>query len=147
MNKWFEKTKRSYLLDFQMPDSTDPILNGKDTLLKIEPEQTVEQMKKAGVTALYTHARDYAGNCYYNTKIGHKHTGRRERDMLAEFSNICRREGMAILFYVYMGQAHEPCGTTGPEKNFAIIGPDGKRATGMGICMKGPTKEYLKAFL
>ena len=147
MNKWFEITKRGYLLDFQMPDSTDPVLEGKDTLLKIDPEQIVAQLKKAEVTALYTHARDYAGNCYYNTKIGHKHTGIGTRDLLAEFSRICRREGMRILFYVYMGQAHDPRGTTGAEKDFAIVGPDGKRIAGMGMCMNGPGKEYLKAIL
>ncbi len=150
MSRWFESKKRGYLLDFQVPDSTDPVLDGKpDTLLEIDPERIVGQLKDAGVTALYTHARDYPGCCYYDTKVGHKHTGIGDRDLLAEFSEICRREDMTILFYVYIGHPHDPLGSQPPYGDFATVDENGnrRRNTTGATCMNGPGREHFRALL
>ena len=102
MGKWFDTSKRGYLLDFQIPDSFDQVPLGQlPTLRNIDPARIVGQLKDAGVTALYTHARDGCG-CYYDTKVGHKHTGIGDRDLLVEFSRACRKADIAILYYVYL---------------------------------------------
>lgn len=148
MPKWFETSRRGYLLDFQMPDSFDQVPLGQlPTLRDIDPERIVSQLRDAGVTALYTHARDYAGNCLYDTKVGHKHTGIGERDLLREFSAACRRAGMNILFYVYAAHSHEPRGECYAERGFAAVDAEGRRATDKRMCMNTPGREYIKALL
>lgn len=148
MKNWLEKSRRGYLLDFQVPDSSDQVQLGQPpTLRDIDPEHIVHLLKDAGVTALYTHARDYPGNCYYDTKVGHKHTGIGERDLLKEFSKACRKADMTILYYVYLCQAHEPRGSCHGEKDFRRVGPDGVPTPDRFICMNSPGREYIKALL
>ncbi len=148
MAKWFETSKRGFLLDFQIPDSFDQVPLGQlPTLRNIDPERIVAQLKDAGVTALYTHARDYAGNCYHDTRIGRKHTGIGQRDLLREFSVACRKAGMAILYYVYMGQSHEPRGASYTERDFGAVDAAGARATDKRMCMNTGGREYLLALL
>lgn len=147
-NKWFDKSRRGYLLDFQIPDSFDQVPLGQLPVLSdIDPERIVYLLKDAGVTALYTHARDYPGNCYYDTKVGHKHTGIGDRDLLREFSQACRKADMTILYYVYLAQAHEPRGSYHAEKDFRRVDPDGKPTPDRFICMNSPGREYIKALL
>lgn len=148
MSKWFETSRRGYLLDFQMPDSFDQVPLGQlPTLRHLDPRKIVTQLKDAGVTALYVHARDYAGNCYYDTKVGHKHSALGDRDMLREFSVACRKAKMNILYYVYMAQSHEPRGGCFAEQDFAAVDADGRRATDKLMCMNASGRDYIEALL
>jgi hypothetical protein len=148
MARWFETSRRGYLLDFQMPDSADQVPLGQlPTLRDLDPRRIVAQLKDAGATALYVHARDYAGNCYYDTKVGHKHSALGDHDMLREFSAACRRARMNILYYVYMAQAHEPRGECHAERDFAAVDADGRRATDKLMCMNSPGRDYIEALL
>jgi hypothetical protein len=86
-----------------MPDSADQMPPGQPPNLRnIDPERIVRQLAAAGVEALYVHAKDNQGNCYYDTQVGHKHSGIGERDLLREFAAASRLHGLAILFYVQL---------------------------------------------
>ena len=101
LSKWFERHKRVYLLDFQMPDSADQMPIGQARNLRaVDPADMVRRLHRAGVQALYVHAKDNQGNCYYDTAYGHKHSAIGDRDLMREFSVACRAVGMTVLYYV-----------------------------------------------
>jgi len=145
--------KRAYLLDFQMPDSKDQMPIGQARNLRnIDPERIVAQLHEAGVQALYTHAKDNQGNCYYNTEYGHKHTGIGDRDLMAEFSAACRDRGMAILYYVQLSRerrgsledAYAARDANGErvvlESNFPLQPSKDERPV---MCLNGPGRDYM----
>jgi hypothetical protein len=105
------------------------------------------------VQALYVHAKDNQGNCYYDTRYGWKHTGIGDRDLMREFSVACRGVGMTILYYVQ--QSRERRGNA--VRDYAARWADGRpvvnahdillmpsRDEGPVICHSGPAREYIK---
>ena len=154
---WFHTTKRAYLLDFQMPDSADQMPIGQPRNLRdIDPQEIVRQLNAHGVEALYTHAKDNQGNCYYDTAVGHKHTGIGDLDLMAEFSKACRAAGMKILFYVQLTRERR----AHAEELYAARRADGtpfaltdqtpqlpSREVRPVACLNGPHREYILAIV
>ncbi len=154
MSKWFERYKRAYLLDFQMPDSADQMPIGQARNLRaVDPADIVRRLHRAGVQALYVHAKDNQGNCYYDTAYGHKHSAIGDRDLMREFSSACRAVGMTVLYYVQT--ARERRGA--PVASYAARNADGSPVIrtspaqmlpageeGPVICLIGPAREYIK---
>ncbi len=154
MTAWYHNIHRAYLLDFQMPDSADQMPLGQPPNLRhVDPQRIVNQLHQAGVQALYTHAKDNQGNCYYNTQFGHKHSGIGDRDLMAEFSLACRAVGMTLLFYVQMSRERR----ANREPMYAARREDGSPLVMVSdkplqpsleerpvICLNGPGREYIK---
>jgi len=152
---WFHTTRRTYLLDFQMPDPVDQMPIGQPRNLRdINPQEIVRQLKAHGVEALYTHAKDNQGNCYYDTAVGHKHTGIGDLDLMAEFSRACRAAEMKILFYVQLTRERR----ANAEELYAARRTDGSpvnltdqtpqlpsREERPVACLNGPHREYILA--
>ena len=152
--KWFEERKRVYLLDFQMPDSADQMPIGQPANLRaVDPADIVRRLHRAGVQALYVHAKDNQGNCYYDTRYGHKHSGIGERDLMREFSAACREVDMTPLYYVQTSRERRG----GLVASYAARNADGSavmrtsapplvpaRDEGPVICLLGPAREYIK---
>lgn len=152
--KWFEECKRVYLLDFQMPDSADQMPIGQPVNLRaVNPAAIVRRLHRAGAQALYVHAKDNQGNCYYDTQYGHKHRGVGDRDLMREFSAACREAGMTVLYYVQTARerrgglaasyaARHADGSPVVRANAAPLTP--ARDEAPVICLIGPGREYLK---
>ncbi|CAA9234165.1 MAG: GH151 [uncultured Chloroflexi bacterium] len=150
---WFLTTKRTYLLDFQMPDSADQMPIGQPRNLRdIDVERIVRQLHEHGVEALYTHAKDNQGNCYYDTAVGHKHSGIGDRDLMREFSTHCRAVGMKILYYVQLTRERR----ANAEELYAARRQDGSpvmlrdltpqlpsREEKPVACLNGPHRQYI----
>ncbi len=152
MAKWFETKKRAFLLDFQMPDSADQMPIGQERNLRaIDVEDIVRRLHEAGVQALYTHAKDNQGNCYFNTRFGHKSTCIGERDLMREFSVACRKAGMTLLFYVQLTRERRGNET----RDYAARDAQGNPVVNMNraemlpakdeypaMCLIGPGRDY-----
>jgi hypothetical protein len=152
MSKWFETRKRAYLLDFQMPDSSDQMPIGQPRNLRdIDVADIVRKLHDHGVQALYTHAKDNQGNCYYDTAYGHKHTGIGDHDLMREFSEECRKVGMTILYYLQMTRERRGMET----RDYAARDAQGKRINRLNpsqmlpakdefpaMCLNGPGRDY-----
>lgn len=153
--KWYQKTKRAYLLDFQMPDDLDQMPIGQPRNLRnIDIPRIVRELKEARVQAIYMHAKDNQGNCYYDTEYGVKHSGIGERDLLKEISSECRKHGMNILFYVQLsrerrGARYWPAMRyDGSPLVFRTEGPlDPDDDAHPVMCHNGGGREYLKNIL
>jgi hypothetical protein len=154
---WFRTVKRTYLLDFQMPDSADQMPLGQPRNLRdIDPERIVHQLHEHGVQAVYVHAKDNQGNCYYDTQLGHKHTGIGDRDLMREFSAACRSVGMKSLYYVQLSRERR----ANEDRLYAARNFDGSPVIGADptpqmpsleerpvACLNGPFREYQLAII
>ncbi len=110
----------------------------------------------AGSNVLLVHAKCNQGNCYYNTKVGHKHSDLADRDLMREFSTHCRKQGVGVLYYVQLSR--ERRSFTYPERR--AVGADGKpvlltssnpllasREERPVVCMNGPHRQFIKDVL
>ncbi len=153
--KWYHNRKRAFLLDFQMPDSSDQMPIGQPVNLRhIDPEAIVATLKDSGVEALYVHAKDNQGNCYFNTGVGHKHTGIGDKDLMKEFSAACRKADMSILYYVQLtrerrGHAEASYAARHADGSPVVIYPSQGKPFNPTIeqapvmCLNGPGREYM----
>ena len=97
---WFRRSPRVFLLDFQFPDPIDQGVPGMPHFMKnLDSKKITDQMVQIHASTLIVHAMCHEGNMYYNSKIGHKHSDLGDRDLLAEFSELCRAKGLNLLFY------------------------------------------------
>jgi len=155
--RWFHTTKRVYLLDFQMPDSSDQATIGQPVNLRnINVPAIVAQLHDAGVKTLIVHAKDNQGNCYYNTGVGHKHTGIGEQDLMAAFSRECRARDMRIMYYVQLSRerrsfAHEAHRARHADGSPVMLDDDTpllpSREERPVVCLNGPHREYILAIV
>ena len=154
---WFRKDARVFLLDFQAPDPLDQGAPGMPHFFaKLDPAQIVEQAMAAGTNILLVHAKCNQGNAYYNTKVGHKHSDLGDRDLMAEFSRICRKRGIGILYYVQLSRDRRSF--THPERRAidasgrpVLLSKDNPllaaREEKPVVCMNGPHRQYIKDIL
>ena len=154
---WYRNQARVFLLDFQMPDPLDQGVPGMPRFFeKLDPARIVEQLAAANTNVLLVHAKCNQGNAYYNSKIVHKHSGLGDRDLMADFSRLCRKRGMTLLFYVQLSR--ERRSFLVPERR--AVGADGKpvlmtndnpllasREERPVVCMNGPHRQYIKDIL
>lgn len=151
--KWYKRHKRAYLLDFQMPDSKDQeILGQKPNLQKIDVKKIVDKLNEAQVKAVYVHAKDNQGNCYYNTEYGHKHSEIGDRDLMTEFVEELHARDMEALFYVSLScerrsSLHELHQAKDAEGNPVIITREKAMLPSSEnrevVCLNGPHREYI----
>ncbi|MFB3826491.1 MAG: family 10 glycosylhydrolase [Bryobacteraceae bacterium] len=154
---WYKNQPRVFLLDFQMPDPLDQGVPGMPRFFeKLDPERIVAQVAAANSNVLLVHAKCNQGNAYYNSKIVHKHSGLGSRDLMADFSRLCRRRGLSLLFYVQLSR--ERRSFLAPERR--AVGADGRpvlltndnpllasREERPVVCMNGPHRQYIKDIL
>jgi len=155
---WFRKSPRVFLLDFQMPDPLDQGVPGMPKVLQnLDTEKIVDQLRAANVNTLLTHAFCNQGNAYFNTKVGHKHSAIGDRDLMAEFSQLCRARGMTLLFYVQMSRQRRPH-TSHPEyqardaQNRPVVRVDDRPLLPSPqlwhvVCLNGPYRDFIKEIL
>ena len=154
---WFRRQARVFLLDFQVPDPVDQGAPGMPHFFqKLDPASIVEQVAASGTNVLLVHAKCNQGNCYYNTKVGHKHSDLGDRDLMAEVSALCRKRGLTVLYYVQLSR--ERRSFERPERR--AIDSQGRpvmkasdnpllaaREEAPVVCMNGPHRQYIKDIL
>ncbi len=154
---WYRNQARVFLLDFQMPDPLDQGVPGMPRFFeKLDPAHIVEQVAAANTNVLLVHAKCNQGNAYYNSKIVHKHSNLGDRDLMADFSRLCRKRGLTLLFYVQLSR--ERRSFLVPERR--AVGADGEPVLMRNenpllaskeerpvVCMNGPHRQYIKDIL
>jgi type 1 glutamine amidotransferase len=155
---WFRKGARTFLLDFQFPDPVDQAVPGMPHLFtKVDPAALVDQVAASGANVFILHAKDNQGNCYFQTKAGHQHSDLHGRDLVREVSELCRKKGLGIVYYVQLGrdrrsfeehadrQAIDEEGN--PIKKVAGGALLPSRETSQVVCMNGPHRTFIKQIL
>ncbi len=103
--EWYSHNLRRLFFDMHLPDWTQPGQSGgdqnalRDIATRFEPEQLVKAFVKARINVAVVFAKCQYGNFYYNTKIGHKHTGLGDLDFLGEMIHHAHRNNIRVIGY------------------------------------------------
>jgi len=89
--QYFDR-KRKVHLDMHLPEDAPHMFECFDA------ERYVATLVDARVNSVCIFAHGHHGNCYYDTKIGHKHS-RLDFDYLREVATECRRQDVAVMAY------------------------------------------------
>lgn len=92
----FARRFRGYLLDCHSPDP--PVV----TLERLDPKSYIETYKAANIDSIIVYAKGHWGECYYDTKVGHKHPGPKG-DLLAQMVEIGHQSDMEVAAYYSLG--------------------------------------------
>jgi len=84
--------KRKVHLDMHLPEDAPGMFENFDA------ERYVATLVEANVNSVTIFAHGHHGNCYYDTKIGHKHS-RLDFDYVREVATECRRQDVAVMAY------------------------------------------------
>jgi hypothetical protein len=104
--KWYEQLTPGIHLDYHFPE-WDPEL-----LSKADGTTMMRQMADTGTQMVVVFAKCHYGNCYYNTRVGHKHHNLGDRDLLKEWVAEAKRRKLVVLVYysvnrdVWAGEQH-----------------------------------------
>jgi len=72
------------------------------TLNRLDPKEYIETYKAAHIDSIIVFAKGHWGECYYDTKVGHKHPGLKG-DMLAEMVELGHQNDMEVAAYYSLG--------------------------------------------
>ena len=99
----FMARMRRFLLDMHIPDWDELFLSEYD------PKYITDLFEKAGIESVMLYCQSHLGLCYWPTKVGTVHGAARNRDLLGEMIELCRRKGMELYGYysvIYNNQAY-----------------------------------------
>lgn len=116
MSDRYKNTFRGYLIDHHSPDP--PVV----TLDKLDVAEYERFFVEAGINNLMLYCKDHWGVTYYNTKVGKKHPGLKNRDWVAELRPVLNKLGIEFnAYYCLEYETHAPLAH--PE--WSILKPDG----------------------
>jgi len=93
MKNWWSSTYRRIYVSHHLDDS-DPRY-----LALYDLEHMEKQILSSNTQVALIGARCHVGNCYYNTRIGHKHEGLGSIDLLAEMTTRLHRHNLKVPVY------------------------------------------------
>ncbi|MCF7853183.1 MAG: alpha-L-fucosidase [Candidatus Pacebacteria bacterium] len=135
--EWFRTHIRQVHMDFHMPEF--PI----EAIRNFNAEEFVGHLLHGKVNMIALFAKCHFGNSFYNTKVGHKHSGL-ENDFLREAAEECRKHGIKTIAYYSLCcdlRAYQTCphwaATDAQGKPLPVTGPWGR------VCINTPYREEL----
>ena len=99
------KRIRRLFFDMHLPDWTVPGQSGsslnelRDVASRFDPERIVSLLDSAHVNCVVFFAKCQYGNFYYNTSLGHKHTGLGDLDLLGRIVDLAHQRDIAVMAY------------------------------------------------
>ena len=128
-------------IDFHYPE------RARELLTSVRPEEFPRLVKQANADWIMVYGKDHWGNCYHNTRVGHKHP-LVQGDLLGEWLAAARREGLttsvffSIMWDEWVIKQH-------PE--WLALDAEGKRKRWYGswtfICLNSPYRDYVFAHI
>lgn len=102
---WYSTHLRRLFFDMHLPDWTQEGQSGgdqhelRDIATRFDPEKLIGEFVRARINVAVIFAKCQYGNFYYNTRIGHKHTGLGDLDFLGEMLTHAKRAGIRVIAY------------------------------------------------
>lgn len=92
---WFADHIRQVHMDFHMPEFP------RSAIKNFNAKDFVDNLERGKVNLVAIFSKGHFGNSFYNTQVGHKHSGL-EQDFLMETATECRKRGIRTLAYYSM---------------------------------------------
>ncbi len=102
---WYAENRRRLFFDMHLPDWTRPGQSGgqvsdlQGVATAFDPQAIVAQFARAKINVIVAYAKCQYGNFYYNTALGHKHSGLGQLDLLGELIREAHQHGMRVVGY------------------------------------------------
>lgn len=145
---WYRHALCKVHLDMHCPEWDDRILD------KVDPQAIVNEAARIGADGLYFFAKDHYGNCYYNTRIGHKHRCIGSRDLVAEAVQAAQRVGMRLVLYysvvwdMHAAREHpEWCQRTVENRTLPDMDDPNRMWKWLTLCHNTPYRDHMIAML
>ena len=132
---WFRDHYRQVHMDFHMPEFPG------DAIKNFNAKKFVDELEYGKVNMVALFAKCHFGNSFYDTQIGHKHSGLLQ-DFLMETSTECRKRGIRTLAY-YSLCVDKRAYDENPDWRY--VDDEGKTHSGTfgSVCMNTPYKDEL----
>ena len=102
---WYSRNLRRLFFDMHLPDWTQPGQSGGDqhdlrgVATRFDPDHLIHEFVRARINVAVIFAKCQYGNFYYNTRIGHKHIGLGDLDLLGEMIERAHRHDIRVIGY------------------------------------------------
>ena len=93
MKRWYEQNYRRNLIDMHVEEWDARFLS------RLDPDQYLEALQRAGVQTAMLYANSHVGVCYWPTEHGRQHAGLQGRDFLGQMLERCRAAGISAVVY------------------------------------------------
>lgn len=102
---WYKNCYRRNLVDMHIEDWSDEFLS------EFNPEEYVENLKRAKVQSAMLYFQSHVGLCYFPTKVGKMHNAFvGKEDMMKRVVDLCHEAGIAVVGYysvIYNNYEHD----------------------------------------
>ncbi len=102
---WGSRNLRRIFFDMHLPDWTEPGQSGgcmddlQGMATRFDPQAIVDEFVRARINVAVIFAKCQYGNFYYNTRLGHKHRGLGDLDLLGSILDLAHQRDIRILGY------------------------------------------------
>ena len=102
---WCSRNLRRIFFDMHLPDLTEPGQSGgcmddlQGMATRFDPQAIVDEFVRARINVAVIFAKCQYGNFYYNTRLGHKHRGLGDLDLLGSILDLAHQRDIRILGY------------------------------------------------
>lgn len=140
---WLNTSNRRIFFDMHLPDWPETnIANNFD------PEHIAESFKKNHVDSVIAYAKCQFGNFYYDTQIGHKHSGLGKTDFFGGMIEACHQRDISVIAY-YSVSWDEYVAERHPE--WIVRKSDGTQDTDeyrwKTLCINSPYRDIVKSHI
>lgn len=102
---WYSHNLRRIFFDMHLPDWTEPDQSGgrihdpQGIATRFEPQAIVDEFVRARINVAVIFAKCQYGNFYYNTRLGHKHRGLGDLDLLGSILELAHQRDIRVVGY------------------------------------------------
>jgi hypothetical protein len=152
INLPFHHRLRRLVFDMHLPDLTIPGQSGGhlrelgDVATRFDPEALLELFVHARVNSVLFWAKCQYGNFYYDTALGHKHSGLGELDLLGRVLDLAHQRDMVVLAY-YSNVWDVSVARVHPEWMMRDAEGNASYERWPRVCLNTPYRELVQAHL
>jgi len=136
----FERRYRKVHLDFHTPEWAPQAVD------MFDPKELISTLKRARVNIAVIFTKCHYGNAYYETSVGHKHSGLRV-DFLGEVIREAHANDISVIAYHSVAWDNR---VPVYHPDWEVVRPEGGRYPGVGwrwCCLNSPYRDYVLSML
>ncbi len=136
----YDDCYRTIFVDFHNPEFPE------DGFSKFDAEKYFRTLLRVRPSEIMLWTNDHYGNCFYDTKVGHKHA-RLKGDYFGELTRLAHANGIRVCAYISIGW-HNRNAAEHPEwRQLNATGEPEKSANWSRVCMNSPHRDFSLAAL
>ncbi|MCT4687217.1 beta-galactosidase [Vallitalea sp.] len=140
---WIDNSRRRVFFDMHLPDWDDTNIASD-----FQPQNIAETFSKSEVDSVVVYAKCQYGNFYYDTKLGHKHSGLGEQNLFREMSEALHEKDIKVIAYYSVSWDEW---VSNNNKDWLVKGSDGTSDTDefrwQTLCINSPYRQLVMSHI